>query len=154
MFRLQESPVWRASNWSCNKDIISVRLSRLHLCGSLAIQLRILARPDVACHPVNNTTKSCQELWHKPEIIIEFHVLLSRFTTDTWDLKVLALKHPQNSAGYRALRELSSKTCFIMYVYTTLFYSTIQNMQLLCKKSSCYIKLSLKDTVHQPFDQT
>ena len=152
MFRLQESLVWRTSSWSCNKDIISVRLSRLHLW--FLSNTRILAGPDVACHPVNYTTKSCQELWHKPEIIIEFHVLLSRFTTDTWDLKVLALKHPQNFAGYIALRELNSRTCFIMYVYTTLFYSTIQNMQLLCKKSSCYIKLSLKDTVHQPFDQT
>ena len=29
-----------------------------------------------ACHPVNKITKSCKELWNKPETIIEFYVLL------------------------------------------------------------------------------
>ena len=35
--------------------------------------------PDIACHPVNNITKSWKELWKKPETIIEFYVLLFGF---------------------------------------------------------------------------
>ena len=106
-------PIQRASNWSCHKYIISVSIHKLDLW--LLNNTRIWMGPDVACHPVNNTTRSCQELWNKPETITEFYEPLLRFISGyTWDLGVLALEHPKNLLGIRALREFHSRTCFIM----------------------------------------
>ena len=63
--------------------------------------------PDVACHPANNTIKSCKELWNKPETILEFDVLFRSIMAYTWDLEVLALKHPQKSVGYKSLKRVT-----------------------------------------------
>ena len=65
----------------------------------------------------------------------------------TWDLEVLALKHPQKSARYKSLKRVAWQNMFRhVQVYANLFYPTIQNMQFSCKTSSYYMKLSLKDT--------
>lgn len=57
--------------------------------------------PDVACHPENNITKPCKELWTKPETVIEFYVLLLTFIMAyTQDLWVLALRHPQKFQNF------------------------------------------------------
>ena len=63
--------------------------------------------PDVACHPVNNATKSYKELWNKPETILEFYVLFRFIMAYTQDLEVLSLKHPQKSVGYKSLKRVT-----------------------------------------------
>ena len=71
--------------------------------------------PDIACHPVNNITKSWKELWKKPETIIEFYVLLFGFIlTYFGDLRCYLWNIWNNLLGTRALRELCGGTCFIM----------------------------------------
>ena len=59
----------------------------------LTINTRIFVGPNVACHPVNNAIKSCEELWNKPETILEFYVLF-RFIMDYTSVgyKIASLK--------------------------------------------------------------
>ena len=59
----------------------------------LTINTRIFVGPNVACHPVNNAIKSCEELWNKPETILEFFVLF-RFIMDYTSVgyKIASLK--------------------------------------------------------------
>ena len=59
----------------------------------LTINTRIFVGPNVACHPVNNAIKSCEELWNKPETILEFF-LLFRFIMDYTSVgyKIASLK--------------------------------------------------------------